>query len=299
MGPSNRSRGFTLIELLVVITIISVLIGLILPAVQASREAARRMRCINNLKQIGIAINNYHSLINCFPYGNINGLSLHASILIFLDQQILYNSINLGSGFIANKANDTVRSLGPSVFLCPSDNTRDVSYAGGVSYAGNHGIGFNKYYHYNNGVFSTNYINKIDYSSLIDGSSFTAAVAEWVRTGPIMAIVPTTGMIDEHAEFVNKCKISGIGSKLDDMKGRTWINGSFSETLYNHSIGINGNSCRNGSSVQQGAWTAGSLHGRGANILFADGHVAFISDDSSDNLWFALGTRNGREVVSW
>ena len=104
----TRSRfGFTLIELLVVIAIIAVLIALLLPAVQSAREAARRAQCVNNLKQIGIAMHNYHTAINTFPmgmsiawndyggyYADWTNWSSHALLLGYLEQQPLYNAMN-------------------------------------------------------------------------------------------------------------------------------------------------------------------------------------------------------------
>ena len=87
-------RGFTLIELLVVIAIIAVLIALLLPAVQAAREAARRAQCVNNLKQIGLAIHNYHSSNGVFPSSRMNTFSAHAAMLSFMEQSAVFNAIN-------------------------------------------------------------------------------------------------------------------------------------------------------------------------------------------------------------
>src|SRR5690349_23455991 len=103
----RRRDGFTLIELLVVIAIIAVLIALLLPAVQAAREAARRAQCVNNLKQVGLGLHNYHQTNDCFPSGAltifspVNGVnqnnwsfSAHARLLANMEQQALYNAAN-------------------------------------------------------------------------------------------------------------------------------------------------------------------------------------------------------------
>jgi prepilin-type N-terminal cleavage/methylation domain-containing protein/prepilin-type processing-associated H-X9-DG protein len=139
----RQTKGFTLIELLVVIAIIGILIALILPAVQAARAAARRMHCVNNLKQIGVALHNYHQTNDVFPpggfpaytptvsTGNSSSPSAHARLLPYIEQQSLYNALNWslpvindpsppGTGY-APYANATVSISRISTFLCPSD----------------------------------------------------------------------------------------------------------------------------------------------------------------------------------
>ena len=133
--PRGR-HGFTLIELLVVIAIIAVLIALLLPAVQSAREAARRMQCTNNLKQIGLGLHNYHSSIGSFPLGvsryglittyNWDCWSGHALMLSNLEQTQLYNAANFmlgnnGANSYGYYANSTVTGTHITVYLCPSD----------------------------------------------------------------------------------------------------------------------------------------------------------------------------------
>src|SRR4051812_34956396 len=101
-----RRRGFTLIELLVVIAIIAVLIALLLPAVQQAREAARRTQCKNNLKQIGLALHNYHDTYDQFPLGVLNKLNWRVSVLPMLDQAPAYNQLSFVTGTFDGNVTD-------------------------------------------------------------------------------------------------------------------------------------------------------------------------------------------------
>src|SRR3982751_5103626 len=94
----SRRQGFTLIELLVVIAIIAVLIALLLPAVQAAREAARRSQCVNNLKQFGIALHNYHDVMSVLPSSDFAQWSSQTMILAQMEQQAAFNALNFGTG---------------------------------------------------------------------------------------------------------------------------------------------------------------------------------------------------------
>jgi prepilin-type N-terminal cleavage/methylation domain-containing protein/prepilin-type processing-associated H-X9-DG protein len=231
----NRFRryGFTLIELLVVIAIIAVLIALLLPAVQAAREAARRAQCVNNLKQITLAMHNYHQAIGSFPMGSgVNWVATSATggyettwgtwgafamMLPFLEQQPLYNASNFwwvpwwqsyNNQWDGSPPNKTVFRTNLNAFMCPSDglwaqNICNMNYAGcigtttAVSGAATTGIF----------AYSTTY----NIASVTDGTSNTVAFSEWLvgnetSTAPIpyrASIDPSGNMVGTQAGTTN------------------------------------------------------------------------------------------------
>jgi prepilin-type N-terminal cleavage/methylation domain-containing protein/prepilin-type processing-associated H-X9-DG protein len=204
-----RRRGFTLIELLVVIAIIAVLIALLLPAVQAAREAARRMQCTNNLKQLGLATANYESSNGCFPPNGCGGykepgyndFSMNARLLPYMEQQGIYNALNQSFFAIPLKADVpyallvqvTATSATINAFLCPSDGN-DPSAAVIAMYGYktglcNYGNNIGTCYTFNNNAFDGPCWRMEDdtkgppvtIASITDGTSNTAMRSEWIK----------------------------------------------------------------------------------------------------------------------
>jgi prepilin-type N-terminal cleavage/methylation domain-containing protein/prepilin-type processing-associated H-X9-DG protein len=199
----RRSPGFTLIELLVVIAIIAVLIALLLPAVQAAREAARRAQCINNLKQFGLAIQNYHSSLDCMPYGEFDmsdacdQWSGMPGLLPYIEQATMYNAMNIviinGSGTACGTyypKNTTVTYAKLNFLLCPSDQDRLTNSEGHVNYCFNWGSKPFRYSTSSSGPFVVEgsswkgvpYGTSIGrFTNITDGLSQTAAMSERVK----------------------------------------------------------------------------------------------------------------------
>ncbi|WP_337177717.1 DUF1559 domain-containing protein [Paludisphaera sp.] len=331
-------RGFTLIELLVVIAIIAVLIALLLPAVQAAREAARRSQCVNNLKQIGIALHNYHDAMGRLPYGTIvaqrgnywypDGVggehyrySSLAMLAPFMEQSGIFGALNYshpvylpdGSTTPANSSLFSIRIAG---FLCPSDTPREVRAGfAPVNYmasAGDGRPGGSAMYDSPNGCFFFN--SGVTLAAIADGLSNTAMMSESllgpggfnVPTGRAMG--PRTIMAQQLAVdatthlnlTVAECEAAAAGTSgfYNGQRGGSWAQGDFRNALYTHYYPPNSPNFDCLRGSDYGWKSCRSNHSGGANLLLGDGSVRFARDAVTPAVWAALGTRAGGEIIS-
>ncbi len=287
-------KGFTLIELLVVIAIIAILIALLLPAVQQARESARRSTCKNNLKQIGLALHNYHDSHSIFPFGrsftdnatsapqNFGSQMCSTMLLPFLDQTPLYNQFNFLLAFNA-APNSTTTQQKVIVFICPSNpqdeglnwtgaGTLDDSWGSHyqpVAHSGRDGnpardgqdaVGFDK-----DGMFFRN--SKIRFRDLVDGSSNTLAFAETVGDAPGSHELYAWGSYGGGGIGTR----SGINANFPLLTGWSWNGDDFTGPA--------------------------SYHTGGSHFLMGDGAVRFISENIDLGTLQDLTTRAGGEVV--
>jgi prepilin-type N-terminal cleavage/methylation domain-containing protein/prepilin-type processing-associated H-X9-DG protein len=330
---NQSTRGFTLIELLVVIAIIAVLIALLLPAVQAAREAARRAQCVNNLKQIGVGLHNYHSSIGSFPVGflypsravpaNTSPLqyrwSVLAQMLPYLEQGTISNALNFSLPLATRPAgggsafwpftveNTTTMATRVAIFLCPSDGAPAPSAdSGPTNYAFCTGNG-------SNGGDATGANGSfilgpaISFAHILDGSSQTAAASEqWLGVAGPYSLPPSSAAPSPSQRAFARLASpplsdSACGSAPDGWllnKGSGWWDGNYLNTLYNHYLTPNSRRYDCVTYHNPGWKAARSLHPGGVNVLFGDGHVRFTKDSINPGVWASLATRAGGEVVS-
>lgn len=314
-GRTRINRlGFTLVELLVVIAIIGILVLLLLPSIQAAREASRKSQCTNSLRQLGLAALQFEAAHGHFPTASEDGVNLsqHARLLPFLEQQSVWEQVK------QNTAAQVDTSFAPTLatFLCPSDAEGEIlDHEGRNNYRANSGTELGIWdpllsEEQNNGVFVAGQETRAE--QITDGMSNTALFTEaasgdrdTTRISPLSDwfFAGRGGNADEM--FLNCSQVNphGVRGRLRPFSysGRSWLHATLNNSRYNHIMPPNAVSCSNGGlagefvdsivRVQGAVATATSWHPGGVNVTYADGHSEFIVEEIDIPTWRELGSR--------
>ncbi len=312
MDTRLHRRAFTLIELLVVIAIIAVLIALLLPAVQQAREAARRSQCKNSLKQVGLALHNYHDTFGTLPPGTVwtggvtnanprtGGFVVH--VLPYIDQANVYNLINFNvSGILWYGNNTAATGAALPALLCPSDGMAGpfvVSASQRWSRSNYVGIfsGFNSgdmitaasdSDSTKRAVFGMN--RGAQLRDITDGASNTAMVAEYL-TGATSTEGRGSAWSDQSPGtqlFMTNTPNSTVADVCYDINPASWCTNDA-----NLNLPATGNT-----TIAAQTGSARSRHTGGAHILLGDGAIRFVSNNVNLAIWRSLGTIRGGEIL--
>jgi len=322
-SPNSR-RAFTLVELLVVIAIIGVLVALLLPAIQAAREAARRSSCTNNLRQLGIAMQNCHAAKGVLPSGRgapaPKIFSPQAYLLPYVEEGALNALIDFKQAPVfvvvagvpySGDANHAAALESVPLLLCPSDAVAGRvpgSVYGATNYVASTGSGVNDAGTINNadGVFYNG--SHVNFKHITDGTSHTVAFSER-GLGPGMEFngpaLPADQRPSYILELLNATPVSDTGcadptkGTWYEARGGKWILGNYGNTLYNHYYRPNAETwdCMN-LPQQRGLFAARSYHSSGVNALFCDGSLRYVTDSVELAVWRAAATRAGLEPLT-
>jgi prepilin-type N-terminal cleavage/methylation domain-containing protein/prepilin-type processing-associated H-X9-DG protein len=329
-------RAFTLIELLVVIAIIAVLIGLLLPAVQKVREAAQRMQCQNNLKQIGLAVHNYENAMGKFPPAEIypRRVTVQIVILPYIEQSALQGLATLNPGTNTNlngdaSANATAckKQIVP-LFQCPSEESVLKNGTNGTSnYFANGGLVTDTTTPALGGAFSMAKPIPFPPSTSTDGTvreGWTAQIKDFtdgMSNTSMFSEVKRTTYVTEEADnililqrpatwnddptAVNECKqfvqsTSSSNAPFTYLGNQYWRGAIVWTSIYSHTLPPNSTTIRGNcvdSSLVKGHIPARSYHTGGVNTVACDGSVRFVRDSVDPAAWRAYGTRAGGEPI--